>query len=326
MPWTAPAVVALALVFGFFNGALDSGSLVATAIASRSLTPRRALALASAAELAGPFLFGTAVAATIGSGMIRPEAAEPVLVVAALAGAIGWNLVALSLGLPTSSTHALVGGLVGAALAGPGIGALMPSGLLLVLAFLVLGPTLGLLAGYIGLRVVLSAVRGAAPSINIGFRRGQVVTLVVLALSHGTNDGQKIMGVIALGLVAAGVLPSFSVPLWVVAASAGALALGVALGGSRIIRTLGAGLYRVRPVHGFSAQASAGLFILAATALGGPVSTGQVVSAAILGVGAAHRLSAVRWSVAANIITAWLVTMPVSALASGGIYWLLTRL
>lgn len=326
MPWSALAVIVLALFFGFLNGVVDSGSLVATAISSRSLSPRGALALASVAEFVGPFLFGTAVAATISTSLFRPGVVDEPLIASALLGAIVWNLTALNVGLPTSSSHALIGGLLGAAIASAGTGAIMPSGLTFVLVALVLGPVLGVAVGYLGLRLVLLLARAATPSINQSFRRLQTVTVIILALSHGTNDAQKTMAVIVLTLVGFGLLPEYRVPEWVVAASAAALALGVAMGGSRVLYTLGRGLYRIRPVHGFSAQASAALVTLSATVLGGPVSTGQVVSASILGVGAAHRLSAVRWSVARNLIVAWLVTMPISGLLAGGAYWLLSRL
>lgn len=325
MPWQALLVVALAFVFAYFNGVLDSASLVATAISSRSLSPRAALALASLAEFIGPFLFGTAVATTIGSGLVRPEVVSLSLVGAALGGAILWNLLAARGGLPTSSSHALVGGLVGAGLAAGGGDAIQAQGLVLILLALVGGPLVGLIVGYLGLRFVLWALRAATPGVNLWFRRGQWLTVVVLALSHGTNDAQKTMGVLLLVLIAVGAVTDGQVPVWAVALSAGGLALGVATGGSRVIRTLGSGFYKLRPVHSFCSQAVGALVILGATLFGAPVSTGQVVSSSIIGVGAAHRLSAVRWDLARSIVVAWLVTMPVSGGLAGAIYWLLSR-
>ncbi|MCL4465590.1 MAG: inorganic phosphate transporter [Chloroflexi bacterium] len=323
--WQTLTVIVLAFGFAYLNGVLDSGSLVATAIASRSLSSRWALALASLAELAGPFLFGTAVATTIGTGLVQPATVSVLLVGSALLGALVWNVFSAFAGLPTSSSHALVGGLVGAALAAGGTQALQAAGLLRILLALVVGPLAGLALGYLGLRLLLVALRVATPVVNYWFKRAQTVTLIVLALSHGTNDAQKTMGMLLLVLAASGVSTGGQVPLWVVAFSAAGLALGIALGGSRTLRTVGSGFYKIRPVHGFSAQTAAALVILGGTALGAPLSTGQVMSSAIIGVGAAHRLSAVRWELARNVVIAWLVTMPVSGTLAGGMYWLLSR-
>jgi inorganic phosphate transporter, PiT family len=324
--WQILSVFALALGFAYLNGVLDSGSLVATAIASRSLSSRWALALASLADLAGPFLFGTAVAATIGTGLVQPAVVSIALVAAALVGAVSWNIFSATVGLPTSSSHALVGGLLGATLVAGGTEALQLAGLQRILLALVIGPVAGLALGYVGLRFILLALRAATPGVNNWFKRAQTVTLIVLALSHGTNDAQKTMGVLLLVLTSSGAYSGGQVPLWVVAFSAVGLAMGIALGSSRTLRTLGGGFYRIRPVHGFSAQMAAALAILAGTALGAPLSTGQVTSSAILGVGAAHRLSAVRWALARNVVIAWLVTMPLSGVLAGGVYWLLSRL
>ncbi|MHB1414256.1 MAG: inorganic phosphate transporter [Chloroflexota bacterium] len=326
VPWPFLAIVALALSFAYLNGTLDGGSLLAAAISSRSVSPLPALALASVAAFVGPFIFGTAVAGTIATEIVKPDVVGPSLVIAALIGAVAWNTTASLVGIPTSSTHALIGGLIGAGLTGYGPDVIVNTGLSLIIVALVAGPVLGLFLGYLGLRAVVFLVKGASPAINKQFRRALVVILVILALSHGTNDGQKTMGVIVLGLLTFGLLTGPQVPLWVVAASAGALALGVATGGLRVVRTLGRGLYRVRPLHGFSSQTVAAAIILSATLLGAPVSTGQVVSSSILGVGAAYRISAVRWAVARNIFIAWLVTMPVSGLVAGVAFLLLPTL
>lgn len=326
LEWPTAGVVALALVFGYLNGVIISGGLVAAAVASRGLRPRSALFLASAATFVGPFLFGTAVATTLGAELLAGRVVNLPLVACALAGAVGFNVLAITVGWPTSASHALVGGLVGAALAAGGPAAVAGEGLTRVLAGLVLGPLLGLLGGYLALRLVVRAVRGASPAANEGLRQGQSFNLVLLALALGTNDAQKTMAVIVLALLASGNLPEFGVPVWVAAASAAALALGVATGGSRVIRTLGVRLFRIRPLHAFSAQSAAAVVILAATALGLPVSTGQAVSASIMGVGAAYRRSAVRWGVARSIVVAWLVTIPLAAIAAAGAYWILTRI
>ena len=325
MPWQVLVVIALAVLFVYLNGVLDSASLVATAISSRSLSPRWALMLASLAVFTGPFLFGTAVATTIGSSLLRPGVASLALVGAALFGAILWNLIAVRGGMPISSSHALIGGLVGAALAEGGVEAIRLPVLVGILLALVGGPLIGLVAGYAGLRLLLYALRAATPGVNQWFRRAQRLTVVVLALGYGTNDAQKTMGVLLLVLAGVGAVDEGQVPLWVVALSAGGLALGVATGGSRVIRTLGRGFYKMRSLHGFSSQTVAALVILGATLAGSPVSTGQVVSSAIIGVGAAYRLSAVRWALASSIVVAWLVTMPVAGIIAGIAYWLLAR-
>jgi PiT family inorganic phosphate transporter len=276
--------------------------------------PRRALMLSAAAHFAGPFLFGVAVATTIGHNVVQPYANTMPVVLAALVAAIVWNLITWFLGIPSSSSHALVGGLVGATVAGYGIDAVQLSGLVTIIAALLLSPPIGLLGGYILMKLVLFLARGASPRINWFFKRAQTFTALGLALSHGANDAQKTMGIITMGLVGAGVLQEFHVPLWVVAASAGAISLGTSMGGWRIIRTLGGKFYKIRPVHGFTAQLTSAAVILGAALLGGPVSTTQVVSSAILGVGSAERLSKVRWGVAGSIVTAWLLTIPASGL------------
>lgn len=316
--WLLLVIITLALVFDFLNGMNDSGNIVATMISTGALAPRRALLLASVCEFIGPFVFGVAVAATIGSGIVDPTAVGALPVLAAVLAGIAWNAVTLRLGVPSSSSHALVGGLVGAALAARGPEAINLEGLSLVVAALVFSPVLGFVLGNIAMRSILRLTKNATPRINTHFRQGQIATSAALALSHGTNDAQKTMGIITLALVAFGTLPEFRVPFWVVAASALAIALGVGFGGWRIIRTLGGKIYRIRPVHGFSAQATSAAVILGAALLGGPVSTAQVVGSSIIGVGSAERLSKVRWGVAGNILLAWMVTIPASA-AIGGI-------
>ncbi len=310
------ALIASALLFDFLNGFHDSANLVATMIASRAVSPRRALAIAAAAEFAGPFLFGVAVAVAVGKGLLDPAAVTLPVVLAAVWAAIGWNLLTWHFGLPSSSSHALVGGLLGAAVLAGGWRVVQLQGLYIVLLALFLSPVLGLLAGWLTMRLVLFLARGATPRINSFFKRAQVLTSIGLALSHGSNDAQKTMGIITLGLVVSGAVDSFRVPLWVVVASAGTIALGIASGGWRLIRTLGARIYRIRPVHGFSSQISAAGVIMAAALAGGPVSTTHVVSSAIMGVGGAERPERVRWGVAAEMVRAWLLTIPATAAVS----------
>lgn len=315
--------VATALIFDFLNGFHDSANTIATMIASRAIGPRSALALNALGNLIGPLLFGVAVARTVGHEVIAEEAVTVTIVWAALSGAIIWNVLTWLLGLPSSSSHALVGGLLGPTILSHGLGAILLPGLTKVLITLLISPIAGLMVGYVLLGVILHLARGASPRINRLFKRAQFITASVLALSHGTNDAQKTMGIITMGLLAMGELPRFMVPNWVVAACAGAMGLGTALGGWRIIRTLGAKFYRIRPVHGFSSQLASAGVILGASLFGGPVSTTHVVTSTILGAGAAERLNKVRWAVVGNVVLAWVLTIPASALLSGLIYGVL---
>lgn len=315
------ALVVVALVFDFLNGFHDSANIVATMISSRAMRPRSALVLSGLAHFCAPFMFGVAVATTIGKDVVNPQTITVNVVMAALLTAIGWNLITWFLGLPSSSSHALVGGIVGAVTIAAGFDAIHRDGLFKVLIALVLSPVLGLIFGYLSMKLVLFVARGASPHINWFFKRSQVLTALALALSHGTNDAQKTMGIITMGLVAGGFLHDFAVPWWVIALSAGAISLGTASGGWRIIKTLGAGLYRLRPVDGLVSQASSAIVILSAALLGGPVSTTQVVSSSIVGTGSAQRVSMIRWGVAVDILAAWIMTIPVTALGAALLYY-----
>ena len=310
-------LIGLALLFDFLNGFHDSANLVATVIASRALAPRRALLLAAAANFSGPFLFGVAVATTVGDDLLDSSVIQPPAVTAALVAAISWNVLTWYVGIPSSSSHALIGGLLGATVLTGGLSVIRVMGLAKVLAALFLSPILGLLVGIFVMRATLFLFRSARPRVNVTFRRVQVLTLIGLGLSHGANDAQKTMGVITLGLVTAGHLSSFRVPLWVVVISAGAMAIGTSIGGWRLIHTLGHKIFRIRPVHGFTSQLSSSAIILGAAVLGGPVSTTQVMSSAIIGVGAAQRPKMVRWQVLREMMVAWLLTLPVTALIAG---------
>jgi len=320
------AFIATALAFDFLNGFNDSANIVATMISSRAMRPRLALLLSAAAHFTAPFIFGVAVATTIGHEVVQPHASTMPVVLAALLAAIIWNLITWLLGIPASSSHALVGGLVGASVVGYGIDAVQFRGLLKIVVALLASPLVGLIGGYLLMKLVLFLALGATPRINWLFKRAQIITALALALSHGTNDAQKTMGIITMGLMGAGVLTRFQVPLWVIAASAGAISLGTATGGWRIIRTLGGKFYKIRPVHGFTSQVTSTVVIMSAALLGGPVSTTQVVSSAILGVGSAERLNKVRWGVAGHILAAWVLTIPASGLLAALIYLIVSTI
>jgi PiT family inorganic phosphate transporter len=316
-------LIVLALIFDFLNGFNDSSNIVATIIFSRALPPRTALILTAVAEFSGPFLFGVAVAKTIGAGIVPAESINVLMLIAAVFSAIIWDLFAWYFGIPSSSSHALIGGLVGAVGFGASFSVIQLSGLGQVLIALFASPILGLLVGYLMMKLILFLARKASMKINFFFKNAQIITGVGLALSHGANDAQKTMGIITLALLTAGKIDHFEVPLWVIALSAGAIALGTSIGGWRLIRTLGSKFYKIRPVHGFAAQISSAAVILSAALLGGPVSTTQVVSSSIMGVGSAERINKVRWGVAGNIATAWLLTIPVTGLLAGLIYTIL---
>jgi PiT family inorganic phosphate transporter len=325
MSVTILAVIGLSLLFDFLNGIHDSSNVVATMLSSRALSPRFALGMTALANFLGPFVFGVAVATTIGHEIVAAEVINEKVLLAALVSAIGWNLLTWYLGFPSSSSHALIGGFIGAVVMGAGWQAIQLAGLEKILIALFTSPIIGFLVGYLILRVTLILSWNASPRINHFFRRSQVFTALALALSHGTNDAQKTMGIIALALVISGSQSVFHVPLWVVFACALMIGLGTALGGWRLIRTLGGKFYRIRPVDGFASQFASAAVILAASLFGGPVSTTQVVSSAIMGVGAAERPNKVRWGVAQEIVTAWVMTIPATALVAAGVYALLLR-
>ena len=319
------AVIVLALCFDFLNGVHDSSNIVATMISSRAFSPRVALGTIAAAEFSGPFIFGVAVANTIGHEVVDPQTITTTIVLAALSSAILWNLLTWFLGFPSSSSHALVGGIIGSVAVGAGWQAIRLQGLWKILIPLFTSPIIGFVVGYLLLNLIMDLSWNTTPRVNGLFKRSQMVTGVALALSHGTNDSQKTMGVITLALVTAGYLKVFAVPTWVIAMCAGMIALGTATGGWRLIRTLGGKFYRIRPIDGLSSQLTSALVIIAASLIGGPVSTTQVVSSAILGVGTAERANKVRWGVAQEIVTAWILTVPASALVAAGLYSLIMR-
>jgi PiT family inorganic phosphate transporter len=320
MPPIVLLIIGLALLFGFLNGMHDSRNVVSTMVSSRAYPPRVALGVTILAELSGPFVFGAAVANTIGRGIADADAISLQVVLAALLSAVLWNLFTWKLGIPSSSSHALIGGIVGAVSARAGAQAVQAAGLLKILISLFASPIIGFVFGFTLLKIVLAFCRDATPRINNFFKKSQLLTALALGLSHGSNDGQKAMGVITLALVASGHLDSFAVPFWVMAACAGALTLGTATGGWMLIRKPGSGFYKIRPVDGFSTQVTSALVIIGASIVGGPVSATQVINTAIMGVGAAERANKVRWGIARDIITAWVLTIPATAFIAAGIH------
>ncbi|HSO03737.1 MAG TPA: inorganic phosphate transporter [Candidatus Limnocylindrales bacterium] len=311
-------VVVLALAFDLTNGFHDSSNSLAAPVATRAMTPRQALAVTTVFTLLGPILAGTAVADTVG-GLIDVGTDDILgILLAALIAAVAWNLLTWRFGLPSSSSHALVGGLVGAALVIGGMASVnwggfegwRPVGIAGVLVALAISPMLGALAGWLSEASARRALRRADQRVTGALTRGQWGTCAALAFAHGTNDAQKTMGLITLALVAAGTLPEFEVPLWVKVVCAAAMTLGTALGGWRIVRTLGRGIYRIRPLDGLASQGSSTLVIGGAAMLGAPVSTTHVVASSVVGVGAARRRRHVRWPVVREILLAWVVTLP----------------
>jgi PiT family inorganic phosphate transporter len=318
--------ITVALVFDFLNGFHDSANVVASTIASKAMSPRVALSISALTNFIGPFLFGVAVATTIGTEVVTTEAVTVPTAMAALLAAIVWNILTWWFGIPSSSSHALIGGFVGAALIGFGVNAIQVEGLTKVLLALFISPILGFILAYLILHFILWIGRRFSPRVNDYFRRGQWITTITLGLSHGTNDAQKTMGIMTFGLVAFGILDEFVVPTWVIAASAGAIALGTAFGGWRLIKTMGAGFYRIRAVHAFSSQVASTAVILGAALMGGPVSTTQVISSSIVGAGSAERANMVRWGLAGQIAMAWILTIPATILLGGVFYLLLVAI
>jgi inorganic phosphate transporter, PiT family len=332
-------IVAVALVFDFINGFHDSANSIATVVSTRVLSPGKAVFWAAFFNFVAAFAVGTAVAKAIGKGLIDISVVDPNVILAGLLGAIIWDLVTWYLGLPSSSSHALLGGYAGAAIAKAGFGALILSGWILPVAFIVISPVLGMLIA-LTLTVGLSWLLHRAPPgpVDRIFRRLQLLSAALYSLSHGANDAQKTMGIIVSLLVSTQAsfvnqtgwlsnlyLPSADhIPLWIVLSAHTAIALGTAAGGWRIVKTMGTRITRLRPFGGFCAETAGGITVLLASNLGVPVSTTHTITGAIVGVGAAQRLSAVRWGVAKRIVWAWILTMPMSAAIAALAYLLLT--
>jgi len=296
-------------------------------VSTRVLTPLQAVVWAAVFNFVAAFGFGVNVATTVGRGVVQPDVVDPRLILAALIGAISWDVITWYWGLPTSSSHALIGGLAGAAVVKAGFGSLIASGLLKIGAFMILAPLIGLVVGFTMMVLVLNVFRNATPGrVDKVFRRGQLLSAAAYSLGHGTNDAQKTMGIIAVLLFTTGHLgPEFYVPFWVILAAHAALGLGTMAGGWRIVKTMGMRITKLRPVGGFCAE-TAGAITLIGTAIAGiPVSTTQTISGSIMGVGAIQRFSAVRWGVAGKILWAWILTIPASAIVAA-VTWMLLRL
>ena len=317
VPLLLAVIVLVALVFDFTNGAHDCANAIATVVSTKVVTPRFAVGAAALLNLGGALL-GTEVAKTLGSGIVLPHVVEGshVLVLAALVGAIAWNCITWYYGIPSSSSHALIGGLIGAAVADEGFGALNVSGIVdKVLIPLVGSPLAGYIAGFLIMWLIYWIFGHVHRSkVNWTFRHLQLVSAGFMATSHGLNDAQKTMGIVTLALVIFGEIDSVEVPLWVKLACAGAMALGTAVGGWKNVKTMGHRIFKLEPVHGFAAESSAALVITGASLLGAPVSTTHTISACIFGVGSTKRLSAVRWNVAGSLLVAWTLTLPAAGI------------
>jgi inorganic phosphate transporter, PiT family len=317
-------VIILAVAFDYINGFHDTANAIATSVATRALHPRHAILMATAFNFIGAFA-GTAVAKTIGAGLVDEATTTQAVVAAALLGAITWNLITWYLGLPSSSSHALIGGLLGATILAAGTGALKVDGLVSkVLVPMVSSPLIGFSGAFLLMLALYWIFRNAKrkPMARV-FRRLQVISAGYMAFSHGSNDAQKTMGIITLALFAAGAIPTIDVPFWVIVISATALSLGTAVGGWRIMRTMGHRVVELEPVHGFAAETTAATVLIGTAHLGMPVSTTHVISSAIMGVGSARGPKGVRWGVARRILLAWVITIPATALVAAAAWFIL---
>jgi len=314
------AIIFAALVYDFFNGFNDCANAIATTISTRALSPRHAIILAWLLNFLGA-LSHTAVAATIGRGVIHPQYASLSLVLAALIGGSAWTGLASFSGIPVSVTHALVGGLLGAGIVAGGFGAVVFQGIWKIVLAMILSPIFGFLGGLL-LIVVLSWLfkDSAQRKVNRHFRRLQILSAAWMSFSHGMNDAQNAMGIITMALVSYGAIATFKVPLWVMIACATAMGLGTSMGGWKVIKTMGSKVFKLQPVHGFSAETSAAAVIAGMSLFGVPISTTHVISSAIMGSGSSQRLSAVRWGIVRNIIITWIVTIPASAIVAALCY------
>ena len=320
----AVATIVIVLIFDYTNGFHDASNIVATVIASRAMTPVQAVIVVAVFEFLGPLLGGTAVANTIGKFIDLSDLVSVTslgIILAGVIGAIAWNLGTWWFGIPSSSSHALVGGLIGPVIVSTGLSNVVwgfgdlfmhgrATGVTKVLLALILSPIIGFWVGFAMQRFTRALLQGARPSVNRYLRRSQFVTAAWLAFSHGTNDAQKSMGIITLVLVTGGMITSFEVPFWAILACATAITLGILSGGWRIVRTVGFGIYKVRPLHALNAQLTAAAVIFGAALVGGPVSTTHVVSSSIMGIGASERPKSVRWAKAKDIVSTWMITIP----------------
>lgn len=315
-------LVFIALVFDFINGFHDSANSISTIVSTRVLSPQYAVIWAAFFNFVAAFLIGTQVAHTIGKGFIQIGVVDNLLILSALGGAIIWDIITWYYGLPSSSSHALMGGLIGAAVAKAGTGTLVWSGIIKTTVFIIVSPAIGMLLGFVLMVLAINLNRHS----NIAradkiFRKLQLVSAAVYSLGHGMNDAQKTMGIIAMALFSKGLLGStFHIPFWLIISCHAAIALGTIFGGWRIVKTMGTKITKLQPIGGFSAETAAAVSIIGASIAGIPVSTTHTITGAIVGVGATKRLSAVRWGVAGNIIWAWVLTIPISAIIAAIIF------
>lgn len=318
-------IILVALTFDFLNGFHDAANSIATVVSTRVLSPHKAVAWAAFFNFVAAFVLGTSVAKTIGKGMIDLSVVTHQVVLAGLLGAIAWNLITWYYGLPVSSSHALIGGYAGAAVAKAGFIAIVPAGWTKTLLFIVLAPLIGMLLGFTLMVMVHWIVRGWRPSkVDRRFRGLQLLSAAAYSLGHGGNDAQKTMGIITGLLVASGLLTEFKVPLWVILLSHAAIALGTLFGGWRIVKTMGTKITKLQPIGGFCAETAGAVTIVGATLFGVPVSTTHTITGAIVGVGSTRRVSAVKWGVAGRIVWAWVLTIPISALIAAAAYLLVS--
>ncbi len=314
-------VIVLAFIFDFINGFHDTANAIATSVSTRVLSPKVAVSMAAILNMVGA-LSGTAVAKTVGAGIVELSCITQVTVISALVAAIVWDIATWYLGLPTSSSHAIISGVVGAAIATAGTDVIIQKGVYKVLAGLILSPLIGFILSFFLMLLLLWLFGRSTPTLVTNlFGRLQILSAAYMAFSHGSNDAQKTMGIITMALVSYYKLPEFHIPLWVIAMCAMAMALGTAFGGWRIIKTLGVRLVHLRPIHGFAAETSAATVIEIASRIGLPLSTTHVISSTIMGVGASKRLSAVKWGIGGNIVLAWILTLPVCAILA----WLVCK-
>jgi len=327
LPLPIIGIILLALTFDFLNGFHDAANSIATVVSTRVLTPGLAVLWAAVFNFLAVFILGVAVAKMVGSGIITAESVNNHVLVAALSGAILWNLITWWLGLPTSSSHALIGGLVGAAVSARGLSAVILPGLTKTAVFIVIAPLIGLVLGYTNMIATSWLFRGSSPGrVDHLFRRLQLVSAALYSLGHGGNDAQKTMGVIALLLFTTKQIDHFFIPGWVVLVCGAAISLGTLSGGWHIVHTLGARVTpKLRPVGGFCAETAGAISLFAATHLGIPVSTTHTITGAIVGVGSTRRLSAVRWGIAGRIVWAWVLTIPASAAMAAFTYFVTSR-
>ncbi|MGE3508737.1 MAG: anion permease [Vicinamibacterales bacterium] len=325
MFWIVVALIVVALIFDYINGFHDAANSIATVVSTRVLSPGKAVVWAAFFNFVAAFTFGTAVARTVGNGMIDLTIVTFAVIFGGLVGAIVWDMITWYYGLPTSSSHALIGGYAGAAVAKAGFAAIIPGGWTLTLIFIVLSPLIGLLTGLLMMTAIFWVFRWTPPSrVDRWFRRLQLLSAAFFSLNHGANDAQKTMGIIAGVLFSAGYLERFEIPFWVVLSAHAAIGLGTLAGGWRIIHTMGAKITKLQPVGGFAAETGAAAALMTATLIGVPVSTTHAITGAIVGVGATRRLSAVRWGIAGQIVWAWVLTIPAAFTIGAAAYLTLT--